>query len=1090
MHGTLPLQPEQAANHYGVMNHFLIPNVLKETAHRYGLNINQQEFGKFSVSSGHGAEALHALIEPFYSGDRRQNHIELDRKTLQSFLKFLHQPIANTVDKNDRALGHNLLRFLTTGHVEIPAFVDEDLQDAKSLECHEKGERKMKEDDVWALEPELWNPEEGSVSSIPGTSYDPKTGFHLTLDPSHLSQNGFTGPAQQNLKKVIWQLVSQSTNGRIQDQSAGSVSFTAAELQECLSLSANVENLEKLVQAVQIEEKAQAKISNILKQADKLRTDPRFQIVTAARQSTVSVSEKMDNLSYAASSCLSPILKAAELFETWTLSNFTERLMGLSDPVNSTLEEYAVMKMVIDQMAADHKTTSADLQAMVNHFRPLFSFSMELAESIEHAPAHKKKKFEKQHGQGALVELSDKMSDLQTAFEQASVNGVAAGELQSDHEEIIEAVKNVFGQNGNVLTQNAVGYVKMMKEFWVSAAQSAGDNLAVFGAITGFVGYAWWTKYGADAQLAVQAAEPLINNSFGGNFFDSGLSSTQTSQGLSPEFLQSFKEAGEKAVQQAIESGEVDECIIRDDCHYNKLLPEFVMDGLDSSVSQYLQFRHWVGKDIIASNAMTAQSFLPSAIDGLYGVTGIPVDENSTFLNTSEVVTNLGGEVVVDANMWQDGSHAAMLGYGATRIAQRGPRGFQQMTGLAAEFINPSARMLTGALGTSKRIALKTTATSLMLTGRYDAAQKVGQYIKTPLNERLMAQYINATNDNYSFALDETEPKYAELDIDAVACDQGLWAYGFVSEKITVNSQNIQALNLALKELALTLSYSSEDIGITQKTHKDFLSGKLQVIEDAIQSYLDAPEKNNALMLKAALNDNLQHIIGAELKYADNEKIYNIAFPDGSDNTHARRKGLLKRTASKREGRFIRTEYRNTKTAEIQNTQNQYTAPEKLLSLHSLKYAWGATSSTMEKGRLHALRSLSYPWGMAVFVAREGIQEPIAQLPYKKALAGTIAAGSAIALPLDMVAGIDYSLVNTFSAVGATVTSITSTGLIAAAINLPQDLGLHTAAVYSSGLALGLPWYYAVSKGFKPSVQAMAEQAVAVKSKIQNSLNL
>ena len=1072
VNGSLSGAADTTKSHYGAKNHFLIENRLKETAKRYGISIKQQEKGRFAVRSSYGPEALDKLISPFHHQDITSGWVDLDRKSLKQFLNFLHQPVSSTLGKNQKRMGHSVLRFATTGRVEIPDFIDQDLNDSKSLACHEKGEHKMKEDDVWATESEFWNPKEviesersQIVSSIPGTTYDPEKGFVLNIDPKLVPGEGSVGVAQEKLTDEFWSILNQVTENRYHSQTGNEITLSANELQNFLNLCAESSEIESLIKRAQIEEKAQAKLEAISEQADSLRTDPRFQIATAAKETTIPVEDKFENLRYAATSCLTPIVETKAMLDAWKLSNFTEHVMGLSEPIDRVLEEYAVMKMAIDHMVEEGKQSPADLQAMVNKFRPLLSFSRELAEAIEVAHEANKNKFIKRHGEESLNRLSQQMSDLQTVFEQASVNGVSAGELSSDHKEIIESVKNVFGQNGNMVTQGATGYFKMMKDFWVSAAQSAGDNPTVFGVMAGLITYAWWMKYGVDAQLAKETIEPIINS---GGFFEP-IGDTALS-------AESFKEAGEVATQAAIDSGEVDECIVREDCHYNKLLPDPVMNLLDEGAKKYLQFRHWVGKDIIASNAMTAQTFPTSLIDSGYTASGIAVNETPTFTSVSESVTNAGGELVVDANMFQDSSHAAMLGYGFSRIALRGLRGFKQMTSLAAEFINPAACMANRNLSFAKRNGLKAAATTLAWTGRHDAAEKVAGHISVSHRDRFMNEFVKISKGDHKFSLDKDKPKPQEKpDIDAVNVKLGLWAYGMGKEAVTIGPGNIKDLQLALNEFGLTLDYSSEDVGIVKDKHKSFLREKFQNVEKAVNAYLDSPDHENSQHLQKTLEANLQHILGAELQYADSGKIYAALFPESSQNLEKGRQALLKRTAAKKEGRINRAHYRQKKWQQASEVENRFQKPEKLASLQSLKYAWGAVAAPVKKARLRTLGALSYAGDAIVFAAREGVQEPIAQMPHKKAFATAVGAGSIIALPLDMAANINSSLVDAFSATGATITSVASTGVIAALLNLPQDLGLHTAAVYTSG-TLGLLWYAASKRVIKPGFQAIQEQ--------------
>ncbi len=1091
----------EAKSAYGLRNHFFVPNDLKAIAKRYGITVKGKRDGlrrtpQFEISSIHGDEALDKLITPFIQDGNKV----LSRKDLRSFLSFLKQPVGQTLPKHQRLLGHGLTRFATTGLTEIPEFVDEKLQDAKSLECHEKGERKMKEDDVWSSEAEFWNAKEDEdiVSAIPGTSYDPERGFVLQIDAKLQNPSLFEGENQQQLAGAFWNLVDEATNGRYQGQRPDEIAFTAQELKTFYNLAPQHNDFALGLKMAQIEEKTQARLANIQSNAAALKTDLRFQTALSQKGFGVSPRDKLDNIA-AATSALTPIISSEVMFDAWRHSHFTERLMGLSDPLNRIMEEYAVVQMTLAKLHETGLDSPAELQAVINEFRPLFSFSAELAASVETASAQKKKHL-KRYGEGALSDLTQNAKELQSIFEQASVNGTSSAEHDAHYEEVLNSVRNVFGQNGNIVTQQAVGYVDMMKGFWVSAARSAADNPAVFAMIAGFIGYAYQMKYGMDAQLNLESADTIMSTvqasvdpdsaSNNGYWGDGAVTGDISTQPFSAEELASFERIGEAEVKEAIKNG-ADWCTMQSFCHYNTLLPPIIMDRLDPAVSGYLKFRHIVGAEIIAGNAMKVQSLAPQGLEALYTSVNIPVDDSSTWVSVSESTTHTTGKLIVDANMFQDGSHATMLGYGSARVAARGPVAFKQMGSLASEFINPVARLGSAPLGFAKRTALQGTAMGLMLSRMHDTSSKVASKITPParLSQRLMDVCVHNKSPAHPFALEDNaqESNTSERALSnfiPAKISLGMWAYGAWKKKIEITGQNITALKGGLNTLALTLDYSANDVGISRDKYKEFLKQALISVEEALESYQTAPTSENKALLQKALDGNLQHLIGAELQYCNSDEIYTALFPKKSAAIDIRRRGVFKRHAEKKEGRIGRSDFRKDVFNKALHPQNRAAKPEKIASLQSLKYLGGGALGGFRSAKSGLAGVFSYAGDAVVFVAREGIQEPISQLPAKKRLAQTFLAVSTIGLGADMIAGVDSSVVSAAASAGAAASSAAISGVIGAMLNLPQDLMLHTAAVGFSGAALGLPYYYGVKRGAYPMGSAFKEKATGLKDSL------
>ena len=1123
--GNTTLLSDQST--YGVWNHFSLKKTHRQTAERYGLNVQKQNDGSYRVRSRDGYKALELVSG--HSADA-SGAVSLNRSELKDLIGFLHQPIRFSLSPAHRTLGHNISRFITTGLVEIPEYVDEDLAGAASLECHEKGERKMKETDVWNNASEFWASDisDSDVSTIPGTSYDPHKGFVFHLNDGFLNPETYGGPAQKQLAATLKKLVvgnsSQDFEGFVEDREGGAaLCFSHQTLRDFYERVAATPGLEELCAKAQIEEKTQAMLAKIRQDAETLRQDNRFHVALADRQTNIDPRQKIENLAHVATA-LTPLIASSSMYEVRRHSYYIESALDLSNPQEEIAEEYAVLSGVLEHLKqqADegYDLDAADLQAISNNFRSLGAFTEDLKEAIskgiEKAARKKGADLEK------LAQFERDIGALASAFSQSSINGVSVAEPDGNYEEILTSVENTLGQNGSLVRQQLVGYYDMMRGFWQGVGESAFDSPVVFGLVASMVGYAYYMKYGVDASLMQQTMDNAGISVGAANFDfmgDQGGGFSAGTVALPNDIFTATQQTGQIVIDQAVATGEVDDCILSANCHYNYMLPQFMLDAMGDTAGYYLKFRHYVGIDIIASGANSGVNVITSTVEGVHHALDLPVEYNLEFRNTAEAVTQQGGQIFIDANMFQDASHASMLGYGISRVAQNGPGAFRQMGGLSAEFINPLRRIALTLTDPLLKYPLKGSASALNFVGvsnipavsiasRY-LARKSHSYVESiNTRQRLRPDLVNATMDCIdgaaeSILLDCHEGYVPEesCDIDAANIKLNIGWYGLERQTVTIKSDNISRLENAINAFALTLQYSAEDIGIESDTYIEFLKSRVENVEQALRRYREGngecPEATR--MLQKTLNGDLQHVMGAEIKFNGQSNIYSSLFPDAQDKIEdlkakpfykrfirkvfaespviidERRQNVLARHTSKKEGRYLRQEYRARVRRKAKLEVNQSAGEFGNGIIPSLKAVFGEAIKRYNQGKYHLAATACYAWDAVVFTAREGIQEPFNQIPMKKRLVAGFSAVSLGSLSAEM-GGIDLAIVDTFSSVAGGISAGIATLAVGGALNIPQDLALHTAAVVGSAALVGLPYYLSVEKGVKPVMSAAREK--------------
>ena len=1095
---------ELPPNTFGFLNHFALRSEHKRTAERFGLGIQHHglsfgESNRFTVSSAHGPEALSKLAGLFTSFEPGAQSVELDRKTLVQMLNFLRQPIDQTLGRTDKRLGHHASRFLTTGKIEIPLYVDSKLENAKSLDCHLKGQRKMQEGDVWNSEDEIANPKLDAddekniklVSSIPNTAYDPKRGFVFRLHPSLLDPNSLEGANQRIFASAVIKSLHEATGGRYRGQNVPEVAFNTVELKRFYTQLGSITGLPTVITQARVEERAQALYEATITQARELEGNTRFHEALVRQSTTLSPEEKLKNL-LLATSILTPVMRSDAMLRAWKHAYYMEYKLKLTNPVEDIPEQLEAFDMVARKMLSNGNISPAEIQALINNNRTLLSFAGDIAESLAQAAQHNKESTV--IGTEKSDALAQRMQDVRKALDQASVNGVASGEAAGYYEELLSSMRTAFGQNGNVITHQAVGAFNTWKGFWQGVLESVNDSPAAFVLLASLVGYAYYTKYGSapDPETLKQAVDAVMVGWDGG---DSGAVLVH-----SAEEVTVAKNAAQQIINGALSAGNIDEVLLNPNVHYNRLLPQPILDLLDASIRKYLQYRHWTGSNVIANNAMTLQEMMAMPVEAALKTADIDVNHASAFRDVSKSVTQACGLAAIDLNTFQDGSHATMGGYAVYRGAQYGAGACKGMFGLAAEFINPTRRLVESTYNFSLRTVARTVGTAGILPSRM---RNVYAHASPAYHQNLIATAAKAAEDTEGTmtigAVQEEIKTRKNFETANIKLNIG-W-YGLNRKEITIGPDNITTLERAINELALTLQYSAEDIGIESRRYANFVLQSAVAAEAALQTYKASEAPGKLETLQAELNGRLQNLMGAELKFNQRREIYDALFPlkphhkglltslftDKAETIDQRRRGVLERHAAKKHGRLMRQEDREKLGEETRTVHNKHQKPERLASMDSLNYAWESAMAGYKNLGLRAKQGSKYVADVAVFIAREGIQEPIAQLPLKRKFSTAAAIMASVSTVLD-IAGVKNIFVQAASGVTAGITSMTTSSGIFIALNIPQDAALHTVAV-GAAIGLGTAWFAAVKRGLNPLAAGSRESVIILGKSLKRRLS-
>lgn len=1128
-------------NYYGLQTHFRVDEDLRDMVNRYDLYVENvasysQEFGagRFRVASRHGPQALEKLIGSFAEVDE-DGFVELDRKTLKSFLRFLRQPILQTLGEQNRRLGHNVTRFLTTGHVEIPLWVNKTLEDATSLECHLKGQRNMEEIGLWKKKAELWKEpekpgiwrkrseewtqedEKRIVASVPGTGYNPEQGFTFDVAENLRSGGGFKNPNQQALQEAVWEAVNEATNGRYLNRNTNKIALDANELRRFYR-HAITADIPQIIARAEIEERAEADLTEILETTENLANNPRFQIAQATYTNSLTAEDRLSNAALTASSFLTPIMSQQTTRDVRRKSQIIEHWLGLSDPIGNISKESAVLGIVLEKLDEAGIKSDAAAQAVATKYRKLYNFAHDLAVSSEEATDHKKlEKYRKTPQTEAFIESMRKQA---TALQSASVTGIGIADLNGSYAELLDAVGNALDQNGNVIAHQAKGTWDMMVGFWQGVGESAEDNAYVAAGLTGLIGYAYMMRYGFDTQGPI--APPTNAPTWG----DSAAVSTIISQDYITAFADQAREA-RAAVP------DYDPCLEKMDfsCHLDPFLPRIITDGINAVAGKdlnewYPALRHYIGIDLIAGATKSLQATHPQMVAaGLQNfedaVQTMNVNLNwdinpdhTTYMAVSEPTADFLGGISIDANTLQDGSHTSMIWFGAQSGAVFGFAAYSGMAGLSAEFLNPLYRMGSGTGNFAVRGAAKATQLAAVYgvsqihhesTVRlHEKASQTHDWADPKHHEKFILAAIDSTDGLNELVVNEKTGAITSATseiFDPINIPIGVGWYGLKKEQITINRNNISDVRKALNRLALNLEYSADDIDIESEAFIAELQRRLSSIEKAIQEYAIENNAINHCALKAKLQESLSMVMGTEFKWTGESEIYRSIFPEpepGHDTTNKsaparfrrfftepesvkdeRRLHVVKRLASMREGRILNAERRQEKAEQSCNAKNPLQPSPEITwngTQQNIKYGLAGLNTVLHKAHSRTFQGANWLKDKFIITARLGVQEPFNQAKHKgKWVVGGLSASFG-GLVADVL-GYSNPVVDTLSGAGAVVTTTVTSGIIVVGANTPQDLALHS-VIIAGGVSLSAVFlHYGGKKVIKPALQGLAEAA-------------
>lgn len=592
---------------------------------------------------------------------------------------------------------------------------------------------------------------------------------------------------------------------------------------------------------------------------------------------------------------------------------------------------------------------------------------------------------------------SEHAAKLREGFSQASVTGVSAVDklLDGEHQDVLAVLEKALGQGGGAAGQLAAATVDTTLDFTMDVVNFIKESPAV---ATTFVALATtlYIANGGDAEAAqiAQAANDSMDTVF--TFGDEGLEEIAIDAASLPEEAKQTQ-----------------------NWHWD-------MGPLGL-------YKHYMYDNAVVGPAQTVMDWMRMGVQSGYDAVGLPVNPEPAFSASAEKTVTPLADQLFKINLFQNASHAAFWMYMTAKGFNHGFKGANRifellspLTNLGAQAIKPRALN-----GVSDRLMALVDQSAEFDGMRYEAD------IQWPKHMEHACKKAGKPCVAHKLA----EAAQARVELESVLPDdiieaQGAVKLGGLRHQFTISANNLQPMMTALDSFDVAAKHLAAQIGMGDEWYQAFIAERIERITKALRRYQDDANKD---ALSAALDESLESVIGAQVKYSGASPLYEVLFGEevgGQVSKNLRRSanaefGNLKR--SDRQGRY-------KEAANDSGTLTGYSYAQSVL-----------VANTM--------------WGGCVKAARVAGKAGRSVVNKKTAIAG--AGLAAVAVALDM-AGAGNEFTDQVSANVGTIASGAVTATTFLFYNFWEDvLGVHVgsgAALLAAGAVAG----YAYKKAVRP----------------------
>lgn len=844
----------------GAAGNYTLSDHLQSVVSGYGIQIEHLGDTTYRLKSVDGRLNLDQLCPDFV----KHNGDIFDLENLKQFSSFLHQPLRSTLTQaltkteepsgfrermkhrkaqeshihKERVNLHRMLRFVTTGSVEIPPNREENLN-KKTAECHAETEQAMRDESTWRHEVEFGNPEQ-KISSIPNTRFDPETGFHLKIAPE---TNAHGGQNQKILSQKLRTLLNNSTQGRYSGKGTDDeITFSGAELERFCHAVAKA-NISALIDGVEFEEAVQEKLASI-----------QTRILDLSRSSLLTkyTDHTTDQLAglMRATSALTPLLCSDFMREAWARYNFTKRE---ASPLESLGKDIATFMAVVDLYVQKGQTTPAQKEAIATEFYSLIAFSGHIMDALDNGL---KKQAAADPQNPDIPKLRAEFSNLKETFHRASISGVDldAAFLNDNQRDVLQTLTKYAGKP-ETFTQRiksaANTPLKAGAETFVDFAKDVINFVREDPKIaTTFVGLATALIYmeGGDPAALSKAAEY----------------STALTIGPDGDFIET-----------TIQTTNIPTDLFSDD--------NFHWDLKFSPLSGYELYKHFANSNFIVGPSQQFMEWVRSSVHNAYDLAGFPQNYESAFDLTAHKVIQPLADKLFAINMFQNVSHAAFWIWAASRGYQHGLQGFTKLLELSGPVVNLGVQA-GASLSDTLRLKPKTMLSKRLMNTKQETPLKYEGSLSTEIFPEKWNKTVPLHTNPDAELPDDIMHFPGTLTIDSIKSPiktDGL------KREFEITAQNLRPTLDALAKFEHFTQHIAPHVIAHESWHSRGLLERIKIIKNSLYAY---QKTGDIKAIGQALDDHLEYVLASELRYRGGlSPIYNTLFESAPDSTALKR---------------------------------------------------------------------------------------------------------------------------------------------------------------------------------------------------------
>ena len=822
----------------------------------------------------------------------------IDRDNLIVFMDWLNQPSASFLshisakkqndpaNKTQRESLLSFMNFALSDRAQLQDKIREELE-KETAECHAETEDAIRRNDEWITENEIGNADVFSCS-LPNTSLNPAAGYSFDLDDNFL--NAHDGLHQQKAQVIFWDSITKATDGRYKEPEK-TITLSAKELENFYAYSLE-HDLPELVEHVRFETAVQEKAEKI---KDRARTLALGQAREPASTSPASVKQKLRDLLNATSS-FTPIMQSEYLQNSWWRAHITESWFADKNdtPYEELAEEYAVFTALMQSYSKQAVLTPTQMQAITEEFYPLLITTEKARDIIEDA------------AQKAKMNVPEGVSAFKQAFNNASTTHMPVADkfLPEHHQEALDNLEHTLKTGPKAFLESltteplkggAEAGWDVTKDVWNYCTESPKQAALVITA--GFALYMLSANTGVDANTLAANNDILMLTL-------DGMTAAPAPDSLSAEAAQSQS------------------------YHYDVgfSLKSALQDMLQGDLaSPYYVYKHFTNYMMVEGTEWSMDTF-DQAMQYTAEQMGLPGNDSTAFSAGAKSTMYGLAAFYFSLNLFQNFSHTGFWGWAGKKGFTHGGKGALRIVELASPLINPiyQAGLNIAELTPFKKKNSLSERLSNITTANGKPAQYLGHLdLETDTHQgskpavMALAEAAQIRTDIENTLPEHIKEAHIEMEIGGVSFGKN--KRGALRRSFTIGAQNLAPTLKALSQFDHVLENMASHVGLDEPWYNAFLKQKIDTVSDALGQYQDS---GNLAALQTSLRDNLQDVIGAEIRQSDGYSGIWQALAAGEEiDTKARKQ--LHRDANQTYGKLKRNnvlaEYRENQLLEDQS---------------------------------------------------------------------------------------------------------------------------------------------------------------------------